>query len=117
MRASIASSSKLSNDQADEWEAKAESEWALFSQSQNCDLRRTLCFADQQDLAFRSVLERGDHFIALVSLSSRRPGWPFSFALQHIEADRVCNPNGARDTERLIAGIEKDAGGAPVRST
>lgn len=106
---------KLSDAQADEWEAQAEAEWTLFSQSPNCDLRRTLCFPDQQDLAFRSVLERGDHFIALVSLPSRRPGWPFAFALQHIEADRVCNPNGARDTERLIAGVEKDSGGAPVR--
>ena len=104
---------RLSDAKADAWEAQAEREWALFAGSPNCDLRRTLAFADQQELAFRSVLERGDHFLALVSLPQPRPGWPYGFALQHIEADRVCNPQNQRDTERLIAGIEKDSGGAP----
>ncbi len=104
----------LTDAEADAWEARAEAEWALFGESQNSDLRRTLCLADQQELAFRSVLERGDHFVALVTLPAARQGWPFSFALQHIEADRVCNPNNLRDTATLIAGVEKDAGGAPV---
>lgn len=106
----------LSDADADAWEAQAEAEWQLFASSPLCDLRKTLTFSEQQDLAYRSHIERGDHFIALVS----RPGprarwWPYSFALQHIEAERVSNPHHARDTERLIAGIEKDAQGAPVR--
>lgn len=105
----------LSDDEADAWEAQAEAEWQLFSSSLNCDLRKTLCFAEQQDLAYRNSIERGDHFIALVSRPGPRPRWwPYSFALQHIEADRVSNPHGARDTERLIAGIEKDSQGAPI---
>jgi lambda family phage portal protein len=105
----------LSDDDADEWESRAEAEWQLFSASPNCDLRRTLPFVDQQELAFRAVLENGDHFISLVTLPQRRPGWPYSFALQHIEADRVCNPHNKADTETLIAGVEKDSGGAPLR--
>lgn len=103
----------LSDEDADRIEAALESEWRLFSESPACDLRRTLSFPEQQDLAFRSHLERGDHFVAMVNLRSPRGDWPFSFALQHIEADRVCNPQGQRDTERLIAGIEKDDQGAP----
>jgi len=105
----------LSDDEADAWESQAEAEYQLFSQSPNCDLRRTLTFADQQELAWRAVLENGDHFIPFVTLKRPRPGWPFSFALQHVEADRVCNPNNQRDTETLIAGVEKDSDGAPLR--
>lgn len=105
----------LSDAEADAWEAQAEAEWQLFSGSFNCDMRRTLPFADQQDLAFRAVLENGDHLIHLARLAGPRIGWPYSFALQHIEADRVCNPNNKRDSETLIAGVEKDSGGAPLR--
>lgn len=105
----------LNDDEADAWETRAEAEWKLFSESPNCDLRRTLCFSDQQELAFRAVLENGDHFIAQVALPAPRPGWPFSFCLQHFEADRICNPNNARDTATLIAGVEKETGGAPLR--
>lgn len=106
---------QLSDEAADAWEAQAEREWALFSESPNCDVRRTLSFADQQDLAFRSVLGNGDHFIALVTLDQPHPGWPFSFALQHIEGHRISNPSNQRDTDTLIGGVEKDALGAPVR--
>lgn len=106
---------RLSDAEADAWETQAEAEWRLFTESANCDLRRTLCFADQQELAFRAVLENGDHFVHLVTLRRPRQGWPFSFALQHTEADRVCNPQNQRDTETLIAGVEKDQDGAPLR--
>jgi lambda family phage portal protein len=103
---------RLSDDQADAIEAQIESEWRLFAHSPNCDLLRKLSFAEQQDLVERSALARGDHFVALVTLKRARPGWPFSFALQHIEADRVCNPQHQADTATLVAGIEKDAQGA-----
>jgi len=102
----------LSDDEADEIEARMEAEWRLFSESPNCDLARKLIFTEQQDLAERSALGRGDHFIAFVTLNRPRAGWPFSFALQHIEADRVSNPYNQRDTETLVAGIEKDSQGA-----
>ena len=105
----------LDDDAADAWEAQAEAEWALFATSPNCDLARTLTFAEQQELAFRACLENGDHFIAQVSLPRPRGDWPYGFALQHIEADRVCNPNQAGDTATLIAGVEKDSFGAPLR--
>ena len=104
----------LSDDAADTWEAAAEAEWALFAQSQECDIRRRLSFADQQEMAFRGVLLNGDHLVAMVRVPSRRGSWPFSFALQHIEADRLCNPNRASDTARLIAGVETDPSGAPL---
>lgn len=105
---------KLSDTDADAIEAQLEAEWRLFSESPNSDLARGLSFPAQQALAYRSHFERGDHFIAFVSLQQPRPGWPYSFALQHIEADRVSNPHHQRDTERLVAGMEKDAQGAPI---
>ena len=106
---------KLTDDAADAWEAQAEAEWRLFASSPNCDLARTLTFAEQQALAWRAVLESGDHFIPRVSLTRPRGDWPFRFALQHLEADRCSNPEGKRDSASLIAGVEKDSFGAPVR--
>lgn len=100
---------------ADAWEAQAEAEWRLFASSPNCDLARTLNFAEQQALAWRAVLENGDHFIPRVSLLRPRGDWPFRFALQHLEADRCCNPDERQDSARLIAGVEKDDQGAPLR--
>lgn len=63
---------KLTDDAADAWEAQAEAEWRLFASSPNCDLARTLTFAEQQALAWRAVLESGDHFIPRVSLTRPR---------------------------------------------
>lgn len=105
----------LTDDAASAWEAQAEAEWALFSGSTDCDLARTLTFAEQQELAWRAVLENGDHFVTFATLNQMRALWPYSFALQHIEADRVSNPNDAADTASIIAGVEKDSGGAPLR--
>lgn len=105
----------LSDDQARAWEAQAEAEWALFSQSTNCDLARTLTFAEQQELAFRAVLENGDHFVTFATLPAPRADWPYGFALQHIEADRVCDPSPARPGLSVTAGVEKEPGGAPLR--
>ncbi len=105
----------LSDPAADAWEAQAEAEWRLFASSPNCDLARTLTFAEQQALAWRAVLESGDHFIPRVTLTRPRGDWPFRFALQHLEADRCCNPNDTQDTATLIAGVEKDSTGAPLR--
>jgi lambda family phage portal protein len=102
----------LSEDESADKEQQIEAQWRLFSTSPNCDLGRKLTFAEQQDLAERSALARGDHFLAFVTLDRPRTGWPFSFSVQHIEADRVCNPHFATDTETLVAGIEKDAQGA-----
>ena len=103
----------LSEDEADAWEDHTEREWRLFSESQECDISRTLNFFGLQALAFRQTLENGDVFALLPRID--RKGSPYSLKVQLIEADRICNDRNLPDTEKLIAGIEKDpATGAPI---
>lgn len=102
----------LTDEQADTWEREAEREFRLWADSQDCDISRTLNFAGIQELVFRSCLESGDVFVSLPQ--KPRPGSPFKTRLQVIEGDRVCNADNKADTETLVAGVEKDADGAPV---
>ena len=103
----------LTEEEADAWEDHTEREWRLFSESQECDISRTLNFFGLQALAFRQTLENGDVFALLPRID--RSGSPYSLKVQLIEADRVCNKDYATDTETLIAGVEKDlATGAPI---
>ncbi len=102
----------LSDDEADAWEAAAEREWALFSESKECDLSRTLNFAAITELVFRQVLENGDIFINLPRIE--RGFTPYALRLQLIEADRVSNKNNAADNKTLVMGVHKDENGAPT---
>lgn len=103
----------LSDNQADEWEDHTEREWRLFSESQECDISRTLNFFGLQALAFRQTLENGDVFSLLPRL--KRAGSPYNLKIQLVEADRVCNSNHKPDVDGLIAGVEKDKNtGAPI---
>ena len=104
---------KLTEEQADAWEDQTEREWRLWSESQECDISRTMNFAALQELAFRQTLENGDVFALLPKIARR--GSPYLLKIQLVEADRVCNENNAADTETLTAGVQKDpATGAPV---
>lgn len=102
----------LSDEEADAWESGAEREFRFWGESQDCDVERTLCFAEQQDLVFRAALENGDHFVYLTAVEYAHR--PFRLALQHIEADRVCNKNNAPDSPTLIAGVQKAKSGAVI---
>ena len=99
----------LTDDQADAWEESTEREFNLWGQS--CDMRRTLSFNDMQELAFRQMLENGDVFGVLSY--KKRPGELYGLKISMVEADRVCNPSGAMDTETLAGGIQRDSDGAP----
>jgi len=102
----------LTEEKADIWEANTEREWRLFSESQECDVARTLRFPEIQALIFRQTLENGDVFVLLSRFE--RPGSPYLLRLQTIEADRVCNENYQMNTTDLAGGVKKDAHGAPV---
>lgn len=103
----------LSEDSANEWERTTRREFALWANSLDCALDREGSFYDTQRLVYSSVATNGD---ALLSMPYReRPGSPYGLRLQIIEADRLCNPNYAADTDTLIAGVEKDADGATIR--
>lgn len=102
----------LSDDEADDFEGNAEREFNLWGENTACDIQRELTFAEHQELAFRSVLDSGDHFVLLTQHNV--PGAIYSTALQHIEADRVSNAKNSRDTDQLVAGVHKDTVGAPI---
>lgn len=103
----------LAEEEADAWEDQVEREWRLWSESQECDISRTLNFHAMQALAFRQTLENGDVFALLPRIT--RSGSPYSLKVQLIEADRICNEKWLPDTESLTAGIQKDPQtGAPV---
>lgn len=103
----------LTEEQADAWERAAEREFKLATYGEDFDIERGHGFLASQDLVLRSALSAGDIFVNLPRKA--RPGNPYSLRVNFIEADRVCNPNSQSDTATLIAGVEKDADGAPVR--
>jgi len=105
---------KISEEAAREWQADVKRRFVMWAKSTDCDMARTQNFYGLQKLAFRSFLESGDVFALLPSVSDRSTG--NSFAVQLIEADRVCNPGYAADTETMSGGVEFDPyNGAPQR--
>lgn len=102
----------MTPEAAAEWQAATEREFAIWAASEFADAYGEQTFYELQDLAFRSALESGDSFVVLAS--KKRADWPYTLALQIIEADRVCNPDGKMDTDSLVAGIERDASGEIV---
>ena len=103
----------ITDEAADKWEAKTEREWSLFWESKDCDVARTLNGDDLTRLVYRQAKENGDVFVALPRI--KRKSMPYQLKLQVVEADRICNKNYARDTDKLAAGVEKDEYGAPVK--
>lgn len=100
----------MTDDEAAAWQARTERRFRLWAESTYCDAYDEQTFAEQQDLAYRTRLESGDTPVVLARVE--RAGWPFTLALQIIEADRVCNPQFRADSQKLVQGVERDEGGA-----
>lgn len=101
-----------SEDQAQEFEARAEQEWRLFSESVECDHYRRHVFAEQVRQAFRSRLSVGD---TLIVLPMRQRGrWPYRTKIQLVEGTRLCNQGYGPNTRTLVDGVEKNQWGEPV---
>lgn len=103
----------LSKEQADAWQQDTERKFNAWFESTDCDITRTQNGYGLQDLAYRSELESGD-VCALLTKAPFARG-PVKLALQLIEADRLSNPDRKPDTATLVAGVEMDANGAPVK--
>lgn len=103
----------LTEEQADAWERAAEREFRLATSGKDFDTEKSFSFSGSQDLVFRAVLSSGD---ILVNLPRKaRKGNPYNLRINLVESDRICNEDFKQDTDTLIAGVEKDADGAPVR--
>lgn len=100
----------LTEEQADAWENRAKFEFNVVAKS--IDYNGKHDFWEQQDLVFRSSLEKGDSF-ALIT-NKERKDLPYSVAVQLVEAERVSNPNNRRDSDQLIQGVSVDRYGTPT---
>ncbi|WP_158285321.1 phage portal protein [Azospirillum sp. TSH64] len=104
----------ITEEAADKFERRAELLFGIWGGSNFCDATLSTNFPGLQDIVFRSALESGDIFPLRRYLP--RKGAIAGLALQLIEADRVANPPGIPETERVAAGIERDGDGAAVRA-
>ncbi len=104
----------IDEDAAQEWQHKTEREFRLWADDPSaCDATRTHDFYALQALALRSALESGDVFATLPMIARR--GCIYATKVQLIEADRVINKNYLPNTNSMVAGVETDANGAPIR--
>jgi lambda family phage portal protein len=77
-----------------------------------CDAERDLPFSGLAGLVAREFVGIGESLSIVRWIE--RPGWPYRTALQVIDPDRLSNPNGVPDGDRLRGGIEKDGNNAPI---
>ncbi len=102
----------ITEEAAQEWIDDHKARFNDWAGSPDCDVRRQLDFYSMQELAYRSWGESGDCFVLTPIVE--RDG-ENRLALQLIEADRVCNPLGVRDSNTLQDGVRLDAEtGAPI---
>lgn len=102
----------MSDDEADAWQTDTMLKFEAWASGTDCDITRTQSFYEQQGLALRSVCTAGDHGVLLTR--NKASAQAVKLALQHIEADRICNPDRAPDRPGLVAGVAMDAQGAPT---
>jgi len=102
----------ISEDEAMEWEEKAEREFNFVAKSKNADASRTQNFYDMQFTALTSMFVSGDVFALMPKL--KRKGAIYQTSLALIEADRVCNENDQMDSSELAGGIRVNELGEPI---
>lgn len=105
---------RWSADQAAEWKATTQAEFALWSDDPAaCDVTGEQTFYQAQATVLRGVKESGDAFTLLPSVQRTRMN-PYGLRFQLLEADRVGNPAGEFDTPTMAGGIRFDAAGRPT---
>lgn len=83
----------LTQEQADEWEKKTESEFEMWAtKKQACDATAVNDFYSMQQLCFISWLMSGDSFV-LIKHTKKTKLCPYTLRLHILEADRVSTPN------------------------
>lgn len=102
----------LTEEQAEQIETSIEREFALWAESESCDVERFDNFYELQQLAFLNWLLSGDLFVLLPT--TKRINSPYDLRIRLIEADRVCTPTGEEYNNRIIGGVETNAAGEVV---
>jgi len=99
----------MSDDEGDAWERSVKSLFDKTAAYTDLDVRGTENFYGLQELAFRSILERGEVFATLPII--KRKGTMCDLRVHLVEADRVTNPQLSFDTLWRMAGVETDVNG------
>ncbi len=101
---------KLSEEQVQDWQRKAEREFKLWSKE--CDISRSQVFKQLQTLVFGNSCLSGDVFV--VRRYKKYAGDTYGLKLQVIEADRVSNPDREMDNAKIAGGVEVNTYGAAL---
>jgi lambda family phage portal protein len=101
----------ISEEEAQETETKIEHEFALWADTEACDIERIDNFYEIQQLAFLNWLLSGDVIVTLPT--TKRANVPYDLRIRLIEADRVCNPYDRQD-QNITGGIETNDDGEVV---
>lgn len=103
----------ITEDEGEALNEQLDREFRLWAENPiECDAEATLNHYQLQALALVSALVGGDCFATTPFIE--RKGAVYGTKIELVETDRVCNPRGWIDSDRLIEGIEIDEHGAPV---
>ncbi|WP_251666478.1 phage portal protein [Paenibacillus camelliae] len=104
---------KLTDEQANKLKQQIEREFALWSESKDCDATGMHNFVELQQLAFLSWMMSGDVFALLPLI--KRPHTVYDLRIKLVEADRCSTPkNSAQvllDGNKIQSGVEVDKDG------
>jgi lambda family phage portal protein len=100
-------------DQAEEWGNTVEAWWSTFWETTMVDAAENLTGDGLTSQAFNSTFLNGELLALPLWLPDR--GYRFATALHLIDPDRLSNPNGEPNTERLRGGVEINGYGKPLR--
>lgn len=99
-------------ERAAAWAEQVADEFSLWADSRECSYDRSATFYESQQLVLGARLESGDCFTLLPD-GTPTPTQPYRLRLQTIEADRCASPSGVTDRDDVVAGIRRNAAGAP----
>ena len=100
----------LSDEEAEEWEARAEQIFRIASTQ--LDITNTQTRGEMEDLALRSQLGSGD--VLVIRRFFKRPDNLLGTKLQLVEAGRVSTPPQFASDPDVVDGVRTDADGAHV---
>ena len=101
----------LTEEQAQKIESDIEREFALWAETDACDIERLDNFYELQQLAFLNWLLSGDCIVLLPT--TQRLNMPYDLRIRLIEADRLCNPKDNKNKD-IVGGIEMNKDGEAV---
>lgn len=103
----------ITDEAAEAWEAAAEREFDLWSESVFCDYDERMTFGELQGLIFLNMMLSGDVFFFLPFEAASDPLFPYWTKVKVIDADLVRNPANTGGLD-IQGGVEKNDRGRTV---